>query len=169
MRDMIVGSIDYAKVMVEYGVSFLFNPMHSDEVQFRCPFHGEDNKPSARYYRATQTSYCWVCQKKWDVISFIMDKEVINYRQALLYLADRYKLDTNSIPDDPEINLEKPTISLERVKMISLENRIKDLKGKVGFEVYRNICEIFFMIKYNWIKDKPVLEHLKKLESKCHI
>jgi DNA primase len=40
--------------------------------QFSCPFHGQDNKPSARVYGETERSpshvWCFVCQKRWDAI-----------------------------------------------------------------------------------------------------
>lgn len=43
------------------------------EEQFRCPFHGVDNKPSARIYPESATgpshAWCFVCQeKRWDAI-----------------------------------------------------------------------------------------------------
>ncbi len=42
------------------------------EEQFSCPFHGKDHKPSARVYpetvRGPSHVWCFVCQKRWDVI-----------------------------------------------------------------------------------------------------
>jgi hypothetical protein len=42
------------------------------EEQFSCPFHGRDNKPSARVYpetvRGPSHVWCFVCQERWDVI-----------------------------------------------------------------------------------------------------
>jgi len=32
-----------------------------DEEQFSCPFHGKDTKPSARYYKSTDSCYCFTC------------------------------------------------------------------------------------------------------------
>lgn len=43
------------------------------EEQFSCPFHGSDNKPSARIYpestRGPSHAWCFVCQERWDAIS----------------------------------------------------------------------------------------------------
>lgn len=42
------------------------------EEQFSCPFHGADNKPSARVYpesaRSRSHAWCFVCQERWDAI-----------------------------------------------------------------------------------------------------
>jgi len=43
------------------------------EEQFSCPFHGKDEKPSARAWPSTPQSpshvWCYVCRERWDVIS----------------------------------------------------------------------------------------------------
>ncbi len=47
--------------------------MTEGEEQFSCPFHGADNKPSARVYpedaRSRSHAWCFVCQERWDVIA----------------------------------------------------------------------------------------------------
>lgn len=45
----------------------------NQEEQFKCPFHGADNKPSARIHPATNESpshaWCFVCREpRWDAI-----------------------------------------------------------------------------------------------------
>jgi len=47
---------------------------HEDRaVQFSCPFHGRDEKPSARAYpesgNGPSHAWCFVCQERWDAIS----------------------------------------------------------------------------------------------------
>lgn len=41
--------------------------------QFSCPFHGKDNRPSARVYpespKGPSHVWCFVCQKNWDCIN----------------------------------------------------------------------------------------------------
>jgi len=40
--------------------------------QISCPFHGEDRKPSARYFPESDESrsavWCYVCHERWDAI-----------------------------------------------------------------------------------------------------
>ena len=60
--------------------------------QLHCPFHGNDNHASARIYE-TNTMYCWVCAKRWDVISFIQDYKGVDFRTACSILEDMYNLE----------------------------------------------------------------------------
>jgi DNA primase len=53
-----------------------------------CPFH-EDRVPSFTVYSATGTFHCYGCGKHGDVISFLREKEGLNFNQALDAL-DRY-------------------------------------------------------------------------------
>jgi hypothetical protein len=45
---------------------------HQEE-QLSCPFHGDDRKPSARFYPNNKHGrtgiWCFVCREQWDVIS----------------------------------------------------------------------------------------------------
>lgn len=57
-------------VLSRFGIRLRYNGQR--EEQFSCPFHGKDNKPSARYYPASVRGpahvWCFVCQKNWDCI-----------------------------------------------------------------------------------------------------
>jgi DNA primase len=53
-----------------------------------CPFH-EDRIPSFTVYPATGGFHCYGCGKHGDVISFLREKEGLNFNQALDAL-DRY-------------------------------------------------------------------------------
>lgn len=167
LKNLILEKVDLADVMVKYGVIFAFNPKVTDRVQYRCPFHGRDNKPSARIYRDTKTCYCWVCLKSWDVISFIQEKEGLGYREALMFIINKYGIDISSIPDEPKISQKKSSsINLTNVYMISAENRIKEMKNKVNLEKYRVLVSFYLTTKFDAHSGKDVSKNLKKLESK---
>lgn len=53
-----------------------------------CPWH-DDSKPSLHVNQARQSWKCWVCNIGGDVFSFVMQREGINFREALEMLADR--------------------------------------------------------------------------------
>lgn len=57
-------------VLSRFGIRLRYNGQR--EEQFSCPFHGKDNKPSARFYptsvRGPAHVWCFVCQKNWDCI-----------------------------------------------------------------------------------------------------
>lgn len=167
LKELILEKLDIAKVMEDYNVSFVFNPNHVDEVQFRCPFHGEDNKPSARLYKETNSAWCWVCRKRWDIISFVMDKENLSFRGALGHLIRKYKIDISSIPDGPTIEPLKE-YSVPKIKKImsEIEIEISDLKYKIPFEKYNIFCAVYDNIEFRMSKNHDVLSSAEKLKEK---
>ena len=166
IKEVIIKALDLGQIMLDYNVGFTFSPLRADEVQFRCPFHGKDNKPSARYYNATQSCYCWVCKKSWDVVTFIMGKEGLGYKQAIIFILDRYKIDVSSVPDEPEIIKISVSINRENIILDLMRRRLDDLRKLMPFEKYRDLCQVYVMIQYYKFKEKPVSEYIKKLENK---
>ena len=168
LKELVVKELDLAKIMLDYKVQFAFNPMRMDETQFKCPFHGNDNKPSARLYRKTQTCWCWVCQKKWDLISFISDMEHLNFVNSVNFLIKKYKVDTSSVSDNLELTLEtaaeKPVSDLN-VLLILLKRKIRSLRGKIEFEKYKMMCVALYMIFLEKSEEKA-LDKAKKFELK---
>jgi len=69
------------------------------EEQFSCPFHGEDNKPSARVYPTRDDSHshawCFVCQEPgWDAIGLWQKFNNITFGQALRRIEQEFGLET---------------------------------------------------------------------------
>jgi len=60
--------------------------------QLHCPFHGNDRHASARIYE-TNTMYCWVCSKSWDVIGFVKDFKHIEFAAACTFLEELYNIE----------------------------------------------------------------------------
>jgi len=167
IKELVLQKLDLTKVMMGYGVEFIYNPLAAQEVQFKCPFHGKDNKPSARLYRETGTCWCWVCHKKWDVVDFIKDKEGLGYRSALLFIVDRYRIDISSIPDTPTLEFVKPKeVSDNKISLISLKNRILELKGRLALDKYKALVSAWYMVSFAYSKGLDVAESIIKLESK---
>ena len=54
----------------------------------KCPFH-QDNRPSLQINQQKQVFYCFSCQRKGDVINFIMQIENLDTKQACLFLRDK--------------------------------------------------------------------------------
>ena len=54
----------------------------------RCPFHSE-RTPSFTVFPATQTYYCFGCGAGGDAVSFVMQSENLEYREAVEELAKR--------------------------------------------------------------------------------
>jgi DNA primase len=53
-----------------------------------CPWH-DDAKPSLQVNQERQSWKCWVCNIGGDVFSFVMQREGLEFRDALRMLADR--------------------------------------------------------------------------------
>jgi len=60
--------------------------------QVHCPFHSGDLHASARIYE-TNTMYCWVCSRVWDVISFVSDIKGISFAEACTILEEMYGIE----------------------------------------------------------------------------
>ena len=53
-----------------------------------CPWH-DDTRPSLQVNPERQSWKCWVCDVGGDVFSFVMQREGVDFREALEMLADR--------------------------------------------------------------------------------
>jgi hypothetical protein len=170
LKELILEKIDLTSVMLQYKVPFIYDPRQVSEVQYRCPFHGDDNKPSARLYKNTKSTYCWVCHKSWDVVGFIQEKEELSFKGTLNFIIDRYRVDTSSIPDAPEFEERKPLdISMPDFQYgePEIDPRIRlDLRGVIGVEKYAPLSVAYLMVLREWIIGKEVSVPLKAFENK---
>lgn len=66
-----------------------------------CPFHNEKT-PSFSVNSARNFCYCFSCKKGGSPVNFIMEKEGLNYHDALLQLAQKYniKVEEKELSDD---------------------------------------------------------------------
>jgi len=168
VKEVILQTLDFSVVLLQYKVHFIFDPRKASEAQMHCPFHGVDRKPSARYYRATQSMFCWKCHKRWDVISFIMEKEGFNFGEALRYIVSRFNIDLSLIPEDPEMKQVKVQTSETSIKFLSFTNTLRGMRGKVDFEKYRVLCAAFTMARYAETCGRDVSATLSKIEEKMN-
>ncbi len=63
----------------------------------RCPWH-DDTRPSLQVNPDRQSWKCWVCDIGGDVFSFIMQREGVEFREALEMLADRAGIEIHRGP-----------------------------------------------------------------------
>jgi hypothetical protein len=132
------------------------------EQQISCPFHGPDSKPSARYYPDSNSMYCFTCKESWDTVSFIMKEKVLNFPQAMDFLVNKYRLNTNHLPDanqdykkpsDRYSNKREESLKIDKKKLLMarLEDKIKRIRKNIDPEMFGKI--IF------------VLAHMRKTED----
>ena len=51
----------------------------------RCPFH-EDREPSMHLYREQNRVHCFSCNRSWDTIQFLRDRDSLSFVEAVKYL-----------------------------------------------------------------------------------
>lgn len=147
---------DLGQLLNEYGYAIV--PDRHREQQFKCDLHGVDNSPSARFYGHNNTTYCWACAKTRDPISYVMEKELVNFRGAVEYLEKKLGLaplpwsDDHQRPVTVEDEIKKiekahTTVSYEETKgrlykylMTLTLDRDLDANALLGFwEVYDRV------------------------------
>lgn len=82
-------------VLQAYGVEFYGGGLPE---QIHCPFHGTDVNKSARVYPETNSVYCFTCDKSWDVIHFIQDKEELTFPETLRLIRATWDIEV-VVPD----------------------------------------------------------------------
>lgn len=132
------------------------------EEQYSCTFHGADYKKSARYYRETDSSYCWTCKQRWDLFSYLQQKEAMTFWQVVDYLVKRYNIPTKDLPDAVEeaqrkrIEAPRVKISDSRLAVEKLSGAIRLLRGEVKNERYERMVFAFMLLKHATEESKVV-------------
>lgn len=117
-----------------------------DITQLHCPFHGKDQHASARIYE-TNTMYCWVCSKSWDVISFVKDYENLkSFSEACKFIEKIYgieKTDFVTSYKEPSFEDYLEEIKLDNTKeknfdkeFETITNMLKRNKKRLNLEQY---------------------------------
>lgn len=168
-------------LLAEYGYGVV-QDTHREQ-QFACQLHGADNKPSARYYPLTNSTYCWVCQKTRDPIAYVMEHEHVDFKDAIRLLEGRLGLPSLPWEDDrlaepaprnpvDEINnrvlgFDERRGYVERLLMSMMQERLQDnteAKTLLMFwEVFDRIE--YGMLRENWT-DAQGMEGLALLERR---
>ena len=126
----------------------------TDEEQYACTFHGVDNKKSARYYRETDSAYCWVCKERLDVFSYTAKKEGISFGAAMRQLIQEYRVDTSKIPDVIEANTKKletkhaPKLDNKALALERMKQAIQTVRDEVPDGVYDRFVYSFMAVQY---------------------
>lgn len=83
-----------------------------------CPFHSE-RTPSFTVFPATSSYYCFGCGAGGDVVTFVMQTENIEYREAIEFLAKRAGIKVEENYDNKR--REEPAVKRERLLEINRE------------------------------------------------
>lgn len=161
------------------GYGYEVHPDPDREQQFRCDLHGDDQKPSARFYPRTNSTYCWVCHKARRAVDYLVEKDGLGFEEALSVLEKQLGLGELSFEEDPD-SLDKVQEAIdqslkphrdfkdERLRLRKLLESVtqdRDLPAPIVFRYW----EVFDRIDYgmhreDWSEDqgKKALSLLKK-------
>ena len=66
-----------------------------------CPFH-EERTPSFSVNAEHRLYHCFGCGASGDAISFVRETEGLDFREAIEFLAERYRVELEREQEDPE-------------------------------------------------------------------
>lgn len=89
-KEAIRQALPFARLMAHYGLETFAHD------KCRCPFHGEDKKPSATI--KNEFFYCYTCGEKHDVFSFIMAMEHCTFQEAVTIGAEIAGVNASKCP-----------------------------------------------------------------------
>jgi DNA primase len=98
--DRVNAEADLGQILYDYGYAVM--PDRQREQQFACDLHGVDNKPSARFYGPSNSTWCFVCHKTLDPIGWVMAKEGLNFQEAIKFLEKQLGLGVLPWSDEAE-------------------------------------------------------------------
>lgn len=141
------------------------------EEQMSCPFHGVDVKKSARYYPSSDSFYCWVCRKSWDLFSYLMDRHGLGFNETVKHILLEYRLDISSVPDAIEVlhennfNEQKKAQICGRSKyVIQLRSTLLRLRPTLDPMKYGALVYSYMVLK-NMASDEKFPEYAEKMNA----
>lgn len=139
------------------------------EEQFSCPFHGADNKPSARVYpenaRGRSHAWCFVCQERWDVISLwkkFNPAEGKTFSRVLREIEQAFGIVTPEMPSEASLGGLAPDTSLEAFDVLyrAAESRLLGAR-----EAYQHLDDMVGYLSAGQVLDK-VRHHVESRRMK---
>lgn len=136
----------------------------STPVQLGCPFHGADNRPSARYYPRTgiRSDYvrCFKCNENWDSVNLVAKFSGVRFMDALAALERRFGIRVPRRPEDSPISDPAERGSgyvsdqwRDVPRMLSLlESKVVRARDRCGMEDYVRFCRVLDAVAYDYDK-----------------
>lgn len=144
--------VEVADVLARHGHPLRYNG-HKPE-QFSCPFHGKDNKPSTRYYPATDGKpagvWCFVCQERWDSISLFRKFEQMEgpFTRVLSMMERTFGLETPEMPRNV-VTFDEGPLTVEAEQLFGIcERRLRAAKPHFTQEGYLRVGSVLDRLRY---------------------
>jgi hypothetical protein len=145
------GQVSAADVLIYHGVT-----LHKGgaEEQISCPFHGEDRKPSARYYPpkggGLSGVWCFVCREPWDAISLWKKfSGETKFSEILFHIEKAFGIvpPESSIPHTIEEEYNPLQDEVEGL-FEACENRLREERNKFDINTHLKLGSILDRLHY---------------------
>ena len=103
IKDSSVESVKAAVDMVELVSGYTAPRKAGARYTARCPFH-EERTPSFSINAVDNLYYCFGCGAKGDAITFVREKEGLDFAQAIEWLAERFRVPLEYEDVSPEVD-----------------------------------------------------------------
>lgn len=136
------------------------------DFQMRCPFHGQDSKPSARIYR-NELFKCFACGVAYDIIGFYSEYKKVNFRDSCYLLEKQFGVKWDGVEDSPVSRESRPqqTPSIRDLSLADLlritEKQLIEKKKDLGLEKY---AKSFYVL--DKAEETENMDMVKTLRSK---
>ncbi len=148
-------------VLTDNGIEI---PDEQTSYQILCPFHGDKNKPSARYYAASGRSeshfYCFKCKLRLESVGLFAKFKSIRFYDALSLLEKKYGIIVDRVkysahivsPSDRGSDYKSHSWNdLERLWNL-VESKLLRNKHKCTFNEFINLCRLLDNVLYDYNK-----------------
>jgi len=96
----IVEKVDLREYLQRDGVSLKSSPQGAVAL---CPFHKEKT-PSFHIFSDTQSFYCFGCHKSGNILTYVTEKNGLDFKSAVSLLAEQYNISLELSPEEKAYN-----------------------------------------------------------------
>lgn len=136
--------------------------------QFSCPFHGQDNKPSTRFYPSTNGKpegvWCFVCQERWDCITLFKKFEQLEgpFTRTLARIEQAFSIQTPEMPREAIRFEDEGPIHTEVAQLFEVcERRLRGARPKFPLDSYLKIGSVMDRLHYRLENGKSTNEQTR--------
>lgn len=159
-------------ILRRFGSTLKFSGSDHEE-QFSCPFHGKDNKPSARVYpdgpRSPSHVWCFTCQKNWDIFglwrNFMGHGEDVKFGTIIFELERAYGIVPPEAPDQMSSVDTGPTEAEQDLDQlfVLVENRLREARPKYDFDTFTRTGQFLDRLRYRYDNRTESVESAAKV------
>lgn len=126
-------------------------------MQIKCPWHGADDNPSARYYSGPDSRFhCFTCKLHLNGIDILAKSRGIEFMRALSELEHRFNI---KVPRQPKIDIGLPTdknssymseawADVPRV-LTMFELKLIRIRDRVALSDYIKWCRVIDAVRWD--------------------